>query len=1679
MLAFYGDWTQAPIFDEEYYDTNKDELNEGLDIQDKVMADAYATRVIGSLYSDYIVTLGAYPFKQDPMATQIAANKDRIAISNQRDESEEGNNSTANAVSDVWAGLLRNAKEVEISIIEDSTGEEVFYRSEKNQHKSYNYSGSIGSSAIEIDFSAIENNLKNNTRYTVTLSAYIDYGTKETQNNKRNTFTFPLYIDIEAPAVTDVRYRSEYDKSTKKTKLYADIDIYDNHYAMGMQIGQIVPSEDPKYTFSMDTFGKYITPVYSTFNSTSTVTVELTDYIDRIKKSIGMDQNSPTASEVEKNNNSFIAVCYDYALNVATYEIRLPDEILSAAFKEDTISLQEGKTKDLIAMMDIYPMDSWAQTLDFVVENPLVAEIVNGTVIAKQAGETVIRAIKKDGKDNQIEMASVNLVVTSKSGGFDGITEPVNKFELTGYYTNKAYHGNSNDDREIGETDSNNAFGKDGAVLSMFPSESVTVQYTLDSYFPDDTKVVFESMNEEVATVDPETGTIIAQKKGTTYISADVYFREDGEWDTTFYSAIITVKVKDPFTVNGMYLYSYKGLGGVVEIPDDRSITMIYQYAFSNYEYIPKDENDVIDEEDPYFIKPWYIGEDTITKVIIPEGITTIESYAFASLTALEEVVLPKSLVRIGVGAFTGCTKLRKINLENVKFINEEAFKDCPLSEVALDSVVSIGNYTFQNTEITSLHLPESSQSLGIGAFADNTYLYDVSFAAAKMKIGSRAFENCKILNNITVNAAVIASYAFYNCKELDTITLGKDVAIIGEFAFTGTNIAQFNVEEGSQIIVDPENKACLLKDGELIMIAPKGATYTFTTSATTIAAGALAGNTKIEKVVAKEVETIGSYAFAECPNLEEVDMPAVKSIGDYAFAGTKLKQMPTSKDLTKIGNYAFAGTLLKEVKLVDNAVVGEYAFGGYETVSRYVTETLEKVEIGNGVKLGKGVFYAPIYLATYDNVDSLYYYDAYQYYLQDKDGNYIDKDGNIVSDKSQAKSYTYYRYDYKTSGIIPSVLTSISIGENVIIGENAFAGNAKIKELTIGNGSVIEDYAFMNAAFYDETVLNSIDLSGVVKIGQYAFSGTSLQDYQEIETLGKTEDEPITSIVPAYNLVYVPGENGKEGEEKILGYKLSTFAPIFKEVDLSGATELGEGAFAYNKNLEKVTFNDSLTSISNYAFALCSSLESVELPASVTSIGEYAFYLTGLVGDTLNLQNVDVIGDYAFAQTGLTNVSFKDGATIGEAAFNSCENLTGVDLSNVLSIGASAFRETALKKADLTSAEYVGDFAFGESKVTEVVFGTNIKEFGENPFYGCAMETYGKEESVEFNGAVISTTIVDTYKINDKVEIIDGVLYQKVKTGLELVSYPMLKEDKTYKVVEGTARITARAFYGSKIENVTLPLSLKALGDKAFFDCNSLSVVVFKSYDAPILEEDYDTSRLAYENLPMTGRIGEYVGLGIVKYYMWNPTAQFTNFYFGANFVDFIGDVDGDLVMVKPANGRKYNTFIFSQYFKTVVEGSNAATDETINVIALINAIPSRVSLTDEETIVTAREAYDKITSFEQRALIAEVYPKLSNAESTLEYLKANAGQGDSSDSSEPEDSSTDSTVSSGEQSDANVSTNTNGYVVAIVCLSIAVVGVGCFAIFAFMRKGAGASKETENSGDNADEVNNSDNQE
>lgn len=73
-----------------------------------------------------------------------------------------------------------------------------------------------------------------------------------------------------------------------------------------------------------------------------------------------------------------------------------------------------------------------------------------------------------------------------------------------------------------------------------------------------------------------------------------------------------------------------------------------------------------------------FMSETGVKHVILPEGITVIESQAFANNAELESVRLPGTLQKIGYSAFEFCHGLKEITIpEGVTFIDTDAFWDC------------------------------------------------------------------------------------------------------------------------------------------------------------------------------------------------------------------------------------------------------------------------------------------------------------------------------------------------------------------------------------------------------------------------------------------------------------------------------------------------------------------------------------------------------------------------------------------------------------------------------------------------------------------------------------------------------------------------------------------------------------------------------------------------------------------------------------------------------------------------------------------------------------------------------------------------------------------------------------------------------------------------------------------
>ncbi len=1570
-LAFYGSWNEAPLFDLDYFETNADELNDAIATLDKNLPDAYATRPVGGIEDDYVSYLGSYYFVQDPQNKIISANREYVAISN-----VEG---TVHSLRFIWGGLLRNAKEIKITITDNATGEVIFEKTELAVRKSYGDGGSyIYPTNIEVEFDAAEHDLKNNSEYTVKLVGYLEYGDGGIGENEKNTFEFPLKIDFEAPTLTGCEFYSEYDKMEKKTRYYAKMAVYDNHYAMAMQVGYVGKGVvDGAETNVLYPFEQYISPIYSKENGTTYVTYELTDHIFDIK-------NEETGSA---NKNTFAVTLYDYAMNDATYEIELPDDFVKIYLEQTEITLNTYETYTLSA--NVYPEGQWDKLLSYsttdsslvrIVNDKLVALPVTDEQIAKGENYATIRIY--DDKNSDIVASMRVYVVNDKK-----VTKPVaDVFELTGYDTAYAFYAMSSEDRDIGETGDTNLFKNGNYSLALYPNEKVALNYKLDAFFPEATAVEFISGNQNVVKVDAA-GNVTAVGEGFTSITVRVL--QDGK--TTLSSKSISIEVKDPYVRTGPTLNNYYGAGtlntGIVNIPADMLFTQIGQFAFSNYNYIPKDleAGDIISDEEPDYTKIAYIGNDFIKEVVIPEGVETIGPYAFAGLTALEKVTLPSTLKYIEYGAFYGCTKLKTVaGLENVELINKYAFQNCNITNnISLSKIHAVGDYAFAgNKNLKSAAFSATLSSIGERAFAGDSALvtFDTSMSG-NVKYGAFVFSDCTALEAIAINTSVIPTGAFYKCLKLSSVTVGKDVSFIGEYAFSGTKLNSFNVAEGNTAYKPSGegNPYLLSSDGQTLMLVAPAVSGDFALDGVTrIGYGAFAGNENITSVTMPNVTYIDSYAFSECRALAGCSFGGLTYIGDYAFLLTSITAHPSfaSTALTKIGDYAFAFTLIEEVSIKDGMTVGAYAFTE--------CERLHTVNVGSNVTLGEGAF-----MRSVTRIDP-----------RDASGtlplNYKVSPLTIVEG---LKTYNFYYYEYL------SKLTSLTIGENVNIGEAAFAGAAKLESVTLGAGAVIGDMGFYNC-----TSLETIDLSAVKRIGKMAFSGDNRYIYS---------NDSCSSIA-------VDGQM----------YRIYFYAAPLTSLNLSSLESdgLGDQAFAYSKELTSVTLGEGLKTVPYMAFIGCDKLSAVNLE-NVTSIGEGAFSGTALTA--ANLASATEIGRDAFSGiTALTDVSLNSaGSSVGEGAFADCTALRNVtNLEAVKNFGAYALAYTDIRGVNLRDAVTVGDYAFAKDDMTsytfELTLGKNIEKLGDNPFAMCKLGAIYKEEPIMFGGSEVGKNVIYTFDIDSaegakcNVKIINGSIYCKVPSGLELITYigldksGKLIESKNVTVADGTVQISGMAFAGSNVKKVTLPHSLKAIGDKAFYECAKLNTVVFKSYKAPALLEQFDESYYSsFQSLPCKGSYEftypedlngngilekseivevSYEGLEIVPYYMWNiSSAKYNNIYYGASFVDYIGRKDrfdnmSDLVMVAPMNGEGYDSFILAQYFSETLEGGAAADDITQAAIDAINAIPDNLSIEDEYLVIAAREAYNRITNKLQLGLVSQaLIEKLTKAEKFISDYK------------------------------------------------------------------------------------------
>ena len=110
-----------------------------------------------------------------------------------------------------------------------------------------------------------------------------------------------------------------------------------------------------------------------------------------------------------------------------------------------------------------------------------------------------------------------------------------------------------------------------------------------------------------------------------------------------------------------------------------------------------------------------------VTSITLPDGVKSIETYAFYGCSSLTSITLPDGVTSIGFYAFSGCTSLTSITLpDGVTSIGDGAFYSCTsLTSITIpDGVTSIRGYTFYScTSLMELTvLASTPPTLGTGA---------------------------------------------------------------------------------------------------------------------------------------------------------------------------------------------------------------------------------------------------------------------------------------------------------------------------------------------------------------------------------------------------------------------------------------------------------------------------------------------------------------------------------------------------------------------------------------------------------------------------------------------------------------------------------------------------------------------------------------------------------------------------------------------------------------------------------------------------------------------------------------------------------------------------------------------------------------------------------------------------
>ena len=154
---------------------------------------------------------------------------------------------------------------------------------------------------------------------------------------------------------------------------------------------------------------------------------------------------------------------------------------------------------------------------------------------------------------------------------------------------------------------------------------------------------------------------------------------------------------------------------------------------------------------------------DTLT---LPADMTAVEDQAFFGDGSLETVVLPDGIRTIGSKAFAG-SGVKNVNLpDSLTFIADDAFDDTAVTALTVNG----GTYAYTRAVNHGYFGWEYNELL------DGTALTVLTFPAGLTEIGAEAARDCTSLEAVSFDGCedleALSPRLFYNCQNLRDVTL-------------------------------------------------------------------------------------------------------------------------------------------------------------------------------------------------------------------------------------------------------------------------------------------------------------------------------------------------------------------------------------------------------------------------------------------------------------------------------------------------------------------------------------------------------------------------------------------------------------------------------------------------------------------------------------------------------------------------------------------------------------------------------------------------------------------------------------------------------------------------------------------------------------------------------------------